>query len=389
MRKQRPHVTTPRRSPATLRAWAPFRLGTLLVLALLLWPALGRGAVAIPPYTPNVVDPAGALSADDTQRINAALQRLRERQHIWGAVYIVPSLQDESIERLAERAFRTWRLGRQGSDNGLLLVLAMQDRRSRFEVGYGLEGVLPDVVARHALDDYLAPRLRQGETADAIVAAFDFMGRAAAQDPEAVAELAQPADDGMDWRRGAIAWAGLLVLVWLLLPLRSAWTGILRRRLLRRHPRLSGKPEKLVQDTARGGFWAWFIRLFLSANPGIFVFLLSARSMTMYVIFLALELLILVLTLAFATQRYRSPQRYSRFLQALARRRSALIRKGHIAETAPGVFAYTASYYAAQAAKERAAAESAGSSSSSSSSSSSDSSSGGGSSGGGGASSSW
>ncbi|WP_267118461.1 TPM domain-containing protein, partial [Xanthomonas sacchari] len=160
MRSQAAHAAA-----SVPRGWTPFRLSALLVLALLLWPVLGRCAVAIPPYTPNVVDPAGTLSADDTQRINAALQRLRKRQHIWGAVYIVPSLQDEPIERLAERAFRTWRLGRQGSDNGLLLVLAMQDRRSRFEVGYGLEGVLPDVVARHALDDYLAPRLRQGDTA--------------------------------------------------------------------------------------------------------------------------------------------------------------------------------------------------------------------------------
>ncbi|MDQ1093411.1 uncharacterized protein QE400_002824 [Xanthomonas sacchari] len=373
------------------RARVPIRRAPLLLLALLLWPALGSCAVAIPPYTPNVVDPAGTLSAEDTQRINAALQRLRDRQHIWGAVYLVPSLQGEPIERLAERAFRTWRLGRQGRDNGLLLVLAMQERRSRFEVGYGLEGVLPDVVARHALDDDLAPRLRQGDTADAIVAAFAFMGRAAAQDPATLAELAQPADDGTDWRRGAIAWTGLLVLVWLLLPLRRAWTGHLRRRLLRRHPRLAAKPEELVQDNARAGFWEWFIRLFLSANPGIFVFLLSARSMTMSAIFLAMELLILVLTLTIAAQRYRSPPRYSRFLRAQARRRTALIRKGHIAETAPGVFAYTASYHAAQAAKERAAAESTASSSSSASSSSasSDSSSGGGSSGGGGASSSW
>lgn len=363
------------------------RLLAIAALALLLWPALPALAAEIPAYTPNVVDPAGALDAGERQRVNAALQQIRDTQGIWGAAYIVPSLDGDSIEDLAQRAFKQWRLGQKGSDNGLLLVLSMQERRSRFEIGYGLEGSLPDVVAKHALDDYLAPRMRQGDTAGAIVDAFGFMARVAAKEPGSLAELSQATsrsrdDDDGDWVRGGIAWAGLLALVWLLPPLHRRRLRQLRERLLQRHPELGGKPEEIAESTRKPGSFGLFIKLFLTLNPGVFVLILSALFPLAFWLWIGAELLALVLILALSGRRYRSPQRFRTFLQQQARKRKALIRKGHVVETAPGAFAYTAAYYASEAA-------SSSSSGSSSSSSDSSSSSGGGSSGGGGASSSW
>ncbi len=366
------------------------RLLAITALALLLWPALPARAVEIPAYTPNVVDPAGVLTAAERQRVNAALQQVRDTQGIWGAVYIVPALDGDSIEELAERAFKTWQLGQKSSDNGLLLVLSMQDRRSRFEVGYGLEGALPDVVAKHALDAYLAPKMREGDTAGAIVDAFGFMARVAAKEPDSLAELSRPppasAQAGQtDWRRGVAAWAGLLVLVWLLPPLLERRRRQLRARLLRRHPELADVPEDIAAPIRKRASSGLFIKLFLSVNPGVFALVLSSLFALAFWLWIGAELLALALILALSGSRYRSPQRFRSFLQQQARKRKALIRKGHVVETAPGAFAYTAAYYASEA----ASASSSGSSSSSSGGSSGSSSSGGGSSGGGGASSSW
>ncbi|WP_369938901.1 TPM domain-containing protein [Xanthomonas medicagonis] len=352
-------------------------------LVLLLCPALSALAVEIPTYTPNVVDPAGELSDAQRQQVNAALQRIREEQNIWGAVYLVPSLDGEDIEPVADAAFKKWQLGSKGADNGLLLVLAMQDRRSRFEVGYGLEGVLPDAVARRALEDHLAPKMRRGDTAGAIVDAFGFMARVAAKDPESLAELSRASsaaeqDERADWKRGSAAWAGMLALIWLLPPLLARRQQRLRARLLRRHPELANAPEEIAgAKRTRLGLGA-FIKVFLSINPGVFVLVLSSLFSLAFWLCAAAEVLALWAMLALSGRRYRSPERFRAFLREQDIMRKALIRKGHVVETGNGTYAYTQAYYASEA-----------SSSSSSSSSSDSSSSGGGSSGGGGASSSW
>ena len=146
-------------------------LGFLLLCLAALCSPLAQ-ANDVPVFTPNVVDETGTLSQDDKAAINAAIQTIRQRAGIWGAVLIVERLQGDTIESLAVNALNTWGLGQRGVDNGLLLVLALKDRKSRFEVGYGLEGVITDAVARRALDDELAPRMRQGQFKDAIIASF-------------------------------------------------------------------------------------------------------------------------------------------------------------------------------------------------------------------------
>ncbi len=391
------------------------RLLTLFVFTLLaaLLPASGASAVEIPEFTPNVVDPDHVLTPTDTEQVNQALLKLRNEQQIWGAVYIVPSLDGGSIEDLANHAFETWQLGRKGDDNGLLLVLAIKQHRSRFEVGYGLEGALPDVVARHALDDALAPRMRQGDTAGAIVAAFDFMAKVAAGDPQAIQSATRldasgDSDTGFVWSRGAIAWGGLLVLVWGVPLAGGWWRKHCRRRLLRRHPELAaqaGPDEDIARHDPASATAAGYkrtsnilVRLFipgfLTLNPGVFVWLLSAKFVGVFVALICIEPVILALIFHRLTQRYRTAQRYRAFQQELADSRRQLLRKRHIVEASPGEFVYTQAYYKALKASEAAAARNSSGSSSSGSSSSggsggSSSSSGGGSSGGGGSSSSW
>ena len=284
-------------------------------------------------------------------------------------------------------AFGKWQLGQKGVDNGLLLVLAMNDRKSRFEIGYGLEGSIPDVVARRALDDYLAPKMREGDTAGAIVASFEFLSRVAANDPYAMGEMEQVSvaeREEFDWERGGKAWGALVLAIWLFFPIRNWRVKRGRMRLQKLDPSLSMDDEEIVR---RKGAWkpskpSLGIQAFLSINPGIFVFLLSALFAEAFYICVVASLLILGLTMILSGRRYASPEHYRKFLDRLARKRVEMLEKGHLKETAPGVYAYTPAYHASRA------SSSSGSSSGSSSSSSS-SSSGGGRSGGGGSSSSW
>jgi uncharacterized protein len=358
------------------------RMLAIAALALLLLP-VSVSAIDIPEFIPNVVDPSGYLDEPDQQRVNEELQAIRETSHVWGAVLIVDTLDGEPIEDVAVTVFEKWRLGQKGVDNGLLLVLSMNDRQSRFEVGYGLEGSITDVAALHALEDYLAPRMREGDTAGAIVDSFGFLSRIVAQDPDSVRELDQ-AEAGEDfaWQLGLTAWAALLVAIWFCVPLRNRWVARQRAALQERDPSLSLDDEEIVKTGTAGRPWktSVFLQCFLSINPGVFVLILSAAFVEAFYVCLAGSLLIMALIVHLSARRYGSPERYRQYLDKVARQRAKMIRKGHLEEKAPGVYAYTAAYHKSQASS---------SSSSSSRSSGFSSSSGGGRSGGGGASSGW
>ena len=107
----------------------------------------------------------------------------------------VPTTEGEPIESYALRVAERWKLGQKGADNGLLLVVAAQDRRARIEVGYGLEGAVPDAVAKRVIDDVMVPRFRAGDFPGGLEAATQALMAAARG--EAIAVERPPA------RRGA------------------------------------------------------------------------------------------------------------------------------------------------------------------------------------------
>jgi uncharacterized protein len=94
-------------------------------------------------------------------------------------VLTVASLEGEPIEAFALRAAEAWQLGHKGLDNGILLLVAAQDRQARIEVGYGLEGVVPDAVAKRVLEDVMFPRFRAGDPSGGIEAGVEALMRAA------------------------------------------------------------------------------------------------------------------------------------------------------------------------------------------------------------------
>lgn len=118
-------------------------------------------------------DYAGLLSASDRERLES---RLAERERATGAQVVVAvfrSLEGENLEDVSIRLAQQWRIGQKALDNGVILLVFLEDRKVRLEVGYGLEPVIPDIVAGALIRDTLAPRFREGRYAAGIEAATE------------------------------------------------------------------------------------------------------------------------------------------------------------------------------------------------------------------------
>lgn len=141
---------------------------TLLCSALLITAATAE--IPVPALTARVTDQTGTLSASERAALEARLKELEARKGAQLAVLIVPSTQSESIEQFGIRVAEAWKLGRKGIDDGLILIVAKNDRKLRIEVGYGLEGVVPDAIAKRVIDEIIVPRFRTGDFAGGIEA---------------------------------------------------------------------------------------------------------------------------------------------------------------------------------------------------------------------------
>lgn len=143
------------------------------IFVLLIGLALISVAVAkdVPYLSGRVNDQAGLLSDGANIRISSILQQLEQAKGAQVAVLTIPRLQDESIEKYSMRVVEVWKLGRKGVDDGVLLLVARDDRRIRIEVGYGLEGVITDLDSRRIIDNMMLPAFRDGDFEGGIEAA--------------------------------------------------------------------------------------------------------------------------------------------------------------------------------------------------------------------------
>lgn len=139
----------------------------LLVAALLscAFAALAQALAPIPPLTSPVVDTTGTLDAASRGQLEQQALALQQRKGAQLQILVVPTTQPEDIAQYAVRAFDQYRLGREKSDDGLLIVVAKNDRRVRIETGYGLEGAIPDATAIRVIQEYMAPRFRENDYA--------------------------------------------------------------------------------------------------------------------------------------------------------------------------------------------------------------------------------
>jgi uncharacterized protein len=186
-------------------------------------PALAADTLPPPPAR-YFNDYAGLVASADAERLDAKLKAFDQESSNQVVVAVFPELPSPSLEDFTIRTAQSWRAGREKLDNGVVLFVFVKDHKSRLEVGYGLEGALPDVTARHILDDTMAPRFRAGDFAGGLEAAIDAV--IAATRGEYKAEPEQPT---------AMGWLSMLLMLVLFLAIflfviriawrnRDAWT---------------------------------------------------------------------------------------------------------------------------------------------------------------------
>lgn len=150
----------------TRRALSRFvlSLGQLLLLATL------ATAKDVPFLVSRVTDHANLLSESVANALEDSLKQLEARTGAQVAVLLEPSLEGEVLEQYTEKVATTWKLGSAEKDNGVLFYVARDDRKMRLEVGYGLEGTLPDATCRRILDNVVRPRFKAGDFDEGVTA---------------------------------------------------------------------------------------------------------------------------------------------------------------------------------------------------------------------------
>jgi uncharacterized protein len=119
--------------------------------------------VAIPELSTRVTDLTQTLSQAEQAQLEQKLAAFEAKKGSQIALLIVPSTQPEEIEQYAIRVVDKWKIGREKSDDGVLLLIAKDDRKLRIEVGYGLEGAIPDLYAKRIISEVIGPKFKQGD----------------------------------------------------------------------------------------------------------------------------------------------------------------------------------------------------------------------------------
>ena len=174
----------------------------LAALCFALLPLLGWSAneVVLPPLTERVTDLTGTLSTADRASLTASLTALEKEKGAQITIVMLPTTQPETIEQFGIRLAEAWKIGRKGVDDGVIVIVAKNDRKMRIEVGYGLEGAIPDAIAKRIVAEQMAPRFREGDFAGglrATIATLDKVIRGEAL-PAPVAPAAQSGTDPGD-----------------------------------------------------------------------------------------------------------------------------------------------------------------------------------------------
>jgi uncharacterized protein len=142
-----------------LRRW----LGLVAAGVLLAGFGYASAEVAVPPLRARVTDLSATLSAPQIQTLDTRLRDFERAKGSQIAVLMLPSTQPETIEEYSIRVADAWKIGRARVDDGVILVVAKNDRKLRVEVGRGLEGAIPDAVAKRVVSDVIAPHFRSGD----------------------------------------------------------------------------------------------------------------------------------------------------------------------------------------------------------------------------------
>ncbi len=193
-------------------------LRLLVALCLIAGSVLANdaGLVALPPLAARVTDLTATLSADQRTRLEEELAAVEKEKGTQLAVLILPSTQPESIEQFGIRLAEAWKIGRRGVNDGAIIIVAKDDHRMRIEVGYGLEGAIPDAVAKRVIAEIMTPQFKQGDYAGGLDQAVQALAGIVAGEPlpppkpGAGSAGSGPADSHFVFLVGSILLAGFL-----------------------------------------------------------------------------------------------------------------------------------------------------------------------------------
>ena len=218
-----------------LRRW----LGSIAAGAALLVALSTVAEVPVPPLKARVTDLTGTLSAAQIQTLESRLHDFEARKGSQVAVLMLSTTQPETIEEYSIRVADAWKVGRAKADDGVILVVAKDDRRLRIEVGYGLEGAIPDAVAKRVVSEVIAPRFRTGDFYGGVAAGTDALMKLIEGEPLPAPKWESEGAQGADY-------GSLLVLLFVIATLGGAILS-----------RLLGRGAGAFGTGALAGFAGW------------------------------------------------------------------------------------------------------------------------------------
>jgi len=186
--------------------------GIVIALACFCGVTVAEAAAPLPELRALVTDQAGMLSPEAAGRLEQTLRDYEKQTGHQFALLTIPTLDGDPIEDFGIRVAQQWKLGNAQRDDGLILIIAAQERKMRIEVGYGLEGPIPDALGARIVRHELVPAFRAGNFEAGITRAFELLMQAARGEAVRVGPEKQPRD--ANWMRYLPL--GLLALLFLM-----------------------------------------------------------------------------------------------------------------------------------------------------------------------------
>ena len=198
----------------------------LFLLALFAFCVFAQNLQPVPELSAHVIDQTGTLDAIQRKGLEDKLAAFETSKGTQIAFLMVPTTQPEDIASYANRVGNAWKIGRQGIGDGVLLVVAKDDRRIRIEVSKTLEGAIPDLAAKQIIDDAITPNFRKGDFATGLHAAADqIIARVTGEALPAPQQTSKRGGAGFDWMDFAI-------FLFIAVPIMArVFKGILGRKL--------------------------------------------------------------------------------------------------------------------------------------------------------------
>ncbi|OQP64211.1 methanol dehydrogenase [Niastella vici] len=187
-----------------------------LLVPIFLFVSFLASAQNIPqrPNPPKLVnDFAGVLSPEEEQRLEQELVAYDDSTSNQVAIVLLKTLDDYPIEEYAVKLFRSWGIGNKKTNNGVLILAAIEDHKIRIEVGYGLEGAIPDITANHIIQNDIAPNFRSGDYYEGLSKAAASIIKAAAGEYKAPADYRKRKGSGSAIPFGFIIFVIVMIII--------------------------------------------------------------------------------------------------------------------------------------------------------------------------------